>query len=315
MNTTVRKLPAARTYSSAISPDPLPHGYIDVLDYRMAVVDLPATDTARRGRTLLFQHGNPTSSYLWRNIMPHLTHHGRCVAVDLIGMGHSDKLADSGPERYSFAEHARFLDAALEALAVGDDLIWVIHDWGSALGFHWARRHSERVSGIAYMEALVAPVPSWDDWNEASRRVFQGFRSENGEAMVLEKNIFVERVLPGSILRDLSEAEMAAYLAPFAIPCEDRRPTLSWPRQIPIAGEPAEVVSMVADYADWLSRSEIPKLFINAEPGAILTGEMRALCRRFPNQREVTVAGSHFIQEDSPADITAAIDDWITNET
>ena len=263
----------------------------------------------------MFQHGNPTSSYLWRNIMPHLTHHGRCVAVDLIGMGHSDKLADSGPERYSFAEHARFLDAALEALAVGDDIVWVIHDWGSALGFHWARRHAERVSGIAYMEALVAPVPSWDDWNETSRRVFQGFRSENGEAMVLEKNIFVERVLPGSILRDLSEAEMAAYLAPFAKPGEDRRPTLSWPRQIPIAGEPAEVVSIAADYAEWLSQSDVPKLFINAEPGAILTGDMRALCRRFPNQSEVTVAGSHFIQEDSPAEITAAIDAWIANET
>ena len=303
------------TNPSAISPDPLPHGYIDVLDHRMAVVDLPASAAARPGRTLVFQHGNPTSSYLWRNIMPHLTHHGRCVAVDLIGMGHSDKLADSGPERYSFAEHARFLDAALEALAVGDDIVWVIHDWGSALGFHWARRHAERVSGIAYMEALVAPVPSWDDWNEASRRVFQGFRSENGEAMVLEKNIFVERVLPGSILRDLSEAEMAAYLAPFAKPGKTADRRCPGPGRSRLPENRRRSCQVAADYADWLSKSDVPKLFINAEPGAILTGDMRALCRRFPNQSEVTVAGSHFIQEDSPAEITAAIDTWIANET
>ncbi|MAH87079.1 MAG: haloalkane dehalogenase [Kiloniella sp.] len=300
---------------SAISSAPLPHRHIEVLDHQMAVVDLPAAPSAApSGRTLLFQHGNPTSSYLWRNIMPHLTHHGRCVAVDLIGMGQSDKLSNSGPGRYTFAEHARFLDAALEELDIGDDVIWVIHDWGSALGFYWSHRHAERVRGIAYMEAMIAPVPSWEDWNEASRRVFQGFRSENGEAMVLDKNIFVERVLPGSILRSLSDAEMDAYRTPFANPGEDRRPTLSWPRQIPIAGEPADVVARVADYAEWLAHSAVPKLFINAEPGAILTGQMRDACRRFPNQTEVTVAGSHFIQEDSPAEITAAIDAWIKAE-
>ena len=261
------------------------------------------------GDPIVFQHGNPTSSYLWRNIMPHLSDQGRCIAIDLIGMGDSDKLENSGPDRYTLKEHRTYWDAALEALGVEDNVTFVIHDWGSALGFDWANRHRESVMGIAYMEAIVMPV-TWDQWPEAARGVFQGFRSSAGEEMALNKNVFVEKVLPGSILRELSEEEMGAYRKPFLNEGEDRRPTLTWPRQIPIEGEPADVVELVASYANWLSQSSIPKLFINAEPGAILIGEQREFCRSWPNQEEVTVKGNHFLQEDSPDEIGIAIAAW-----
>ncbi|MDP6415138.1 MAG: haloalkane dehalogenase [Gammaproteobacteria bacterium] len=261
------------------------------------------------GDPIVFQHGNPTSSYLWRNIMPQLADQGRCIALDLIGMGDSDKLEESGPDRYTLLEHRNYFDAALEALGVEQNVTFVIHDWGSALGFDWANRHRESVMGIAYMEGIVRPV-SWNDWPEAARGIFQGFRSPAGEEMVLQKNTFVERVLPGSILRDLSDEEMEVYRRPFQNAGEDRRPTLTWPRQIPIEGEPAEVVELVQGYADWLSQSDVPKLFINAEPGAILIGPQREFCRSWPNQQEVTVAGNHFLQEDSPEEIGKAIAEW-----
>ncbi len=280
--------------------------YVEVLGKRMAYVEMG------EGDPIVFLHGNPTSSYLWRNIMPHVREHGRCVALDLIGMGDSDKLDDSGPDRYSFVEHRRYFDAALDALGIWENVRLVVHDWGSALGFDWANRHRDRVKGICYMEGIVCPIASWDDWPEAARAVFQGFRSPAGEAMVLEKNVFVERVLPGSIIRKLDDKEMAAYRRPFVEPGEARRPTLSWPRQLPIAGEPAEVVAIVEAYGDWLKSSDLPKLFINAEPGAILTGPQREFCRTWPNQTEITVGGVHFIQEDSPDDIGLAIADWLS---
>ena len=261
------------------------------------------------GDPIVFQHGNPTSSYLWRNIMPQLADQGRCIALDLIGMGDSDKLEESGPDRYTLLEHRNYFDAALEALGVEQNVTFVIHDWGSALGFDWANRHRESVMGIAYMEGIVRPV-SWNDWPEAARGIFQGFRSPAGEEMVLQKNTFVERVLPGSILRDLSDEEMEVYRRPFKNAGEDRRPTLTWPRQIPIEGEPAEVVELVQSYADWLSQSDVPKLFINADPGAILIGPQREFCRTWPNQQEVTVAGNHFLQEDSPDEIARTIAEW-----
>lgn len=263
------------------------------------------------GDPIIFQHGNPTSSYLWRNIMPHLQHQGRCIALDLIGMGGSEKLPESGPNRYTLAEHIEYFDAAMEQLGVASNVTLVIHDWGSAIGFDWANRHRSAVKGIAYMEGIVCPLPSWDDWPEAARGVFQGLRSPAGDGMILEKNVFIERILPGSILRKLTEAEMSVYRRPFINPGEDRRPTLTWPRQIPIAGEPASVVALVKDYANWLSKSPVPKLFVNAEPGAILIGEQREFCRRWPNQKEVTVLGNHFLQEDSPDDIGEAISKWL----
>ena len=262
-------------------------------------------------RTIVFLHGNPTSSYLWRNIIPHVAHLGRCVAPDLIGQGDSDKLDNSGPDSYRFVEHRAWLDALLDHLHLGDEVVFVIHDWGSALGFDWARRHPDRVAGIAYMEAIVAPIASWDAWPDGARQIFQGFRSPAGEEMVLENNLFVDAVLPNAILRDLTTEEHAEYRRPFVDAGESRRPTLTWPREIPIAGEPADVVEIVQDYADWLAVSDIPKLFVNADPGAILVGAQRDICRAWPNQTEVTVAGSHFIQEDSPDQIGEAITNWL----
>ncbi len=280
-----------------------PKKTVRVLDRTIAYVDMG------EGDPIVFLHGNPTSSYLWRNIMPHLATSGRCVAPDLIGMGESDKLPDSGPERYRFVEHRRYLDAFLETMGFSRSVTLVIHDWGSALGFDWARRNPDAVRGIAYMEAIVRPL-MWDEWNPDARAVFEGFRSPAGEEMILEKNIFVERVLPGSVLRKMSDAEMAVYRKPFAGPGEGRRPTLTWPREIPIDGKPREVVEIVQEYANWMAENDLPKLFVNADPGAILIGAQRAFCRGWKNQQEVTVSGVHFIQEDSPDQIGSAIAEW-----
>ena len=287
-----------------ISTAELPKKYATVLGKRMAYAEMG------EGDPIVFLHGNPTSSYLWRNIMPHVANLGRCLAPDLIGMGDSDKLDNVGPGSYRFVEHRRYLDALLDQLGVRENVTVVIHDWGSALGFDWANRHRDAMKGICYMEGIVRPV-TWEEWPEAATAVFQGFRSENGEAMVLEKNVFVERVLPGSIIRPLADEEMAVYRRPFAEAGEGRRPTLTWPRQIPISGEPADVVAIAQDYSEWLAVSQVPKLFVSAEPGAILTGPQREFCRAWPNQTEVTVKGSHFIQEDSPHEIGEALRSWL----
>ncbi len=283
--------------------DELPKSHVTILGKDMAYTEMGSGDP------IVFLHGNPTSSYLWRNILPRLVPHGRCIAPDLIGMGDSQKLDDPGPDSYRFVEHRKYLDALLAELGLETNVTLVIHDWGSALGFDWARRHADAIKGIAYMEGIVRPM-SWDDWPEVIKPLFQGFRSEAGEGMVLEKNVFVEKVLPGSVIRGLTETEMAVYRRPFAQPGEDRRPTLTWPRQIPLSGEPEDVVKIVTDYAEWMSENDLPKLFINAEPGAILVGPQREFCRSWTNQTEVTVAGTHFIQEDSPEEIAQAIVSW-----
>lgn len=272
-------------------------------DLNMAYVD------AGEGDVIVFLHGNPTSSHLWRNIIPHLSDGYRCIAPDLIGMGDSDKIPNSDRDSYSFVEHRGYLDALLESLEIGDRVTLVIHDWGSGLGFDWANRHRDQVAGIAYMEALVAPI-KWSDWPESSRDLFKAMRTDAGERIVIEKNVFVERLLPNSIIRDLTDEEMAVYLAPYVDGGEARRPTLTWPRQIPIEGEPADVHQIVKAYSNWLSTSDVPKLFINADPGFLLGERARDYCRTWPNQTEVTVAGLHFIQEDSPDEIGQAIRTW-----
>ena len=284
-----------------------PKQRVDVKGSSMAYVEVGSGDP------IVFLHGNPTSSYLWRNVIPHTEGLGRCIAPDLIGMGDSDKLENSGPDSYRFVEHREYLDGLLDAIGIDSNaknVTFVIHDWGSALGFDWANRHRDQVRGIAYMEAIVRPV-SWEEWPEAARTLFENFRSAAGESMVLDKNIFVDNVLPASILRGLTDAEKEVYGRPYTEAGESRRPTLTWPRQIPLAGEPADVVEIVQSYADWLSGSDLPKLFINAEPGTILTGPQREFCRSWPNQSEVTVPGSHFIQEDSPDEIGQAIAEWL----
>ena len=265
-----------------------------------------------QGRPIIFQHGNPTSSYLWRNILPKLKDLGRCIAIDLVGMGDSDKIPQSGPHNYTFVEHRQYWEKTLDALGVSRDIIFVIHDWGSALGFDYIARHQERVSAVCHMEGIVMPL-TWKQWPDSATEIFRAFRSSAGEEVVLEKNVFVERVLPASILRKLEKEEMEAYIEPFKEPGEGRRPTLSWPRQIPLDGEPEEVVSIVQNYSEVLSKSSIPKLLIRAEPGMIMNGEPLSHARTWPNHSEVTVKGLHFIQEDSPSEIASAIRSWATS--
>jgi haloalkane dehalogenase len=269
---------------------------IALLETEISYVDTGAGDP------VVFLHGNPTSSYLWRNVIPHVEGLGRCLAPDLVGMGDSGAAPDGS---YRFVDHARYLDAWFEALGL-TNVTLVVHDWGSALGFYWAYRHPERVRGIAYMEAVVRPL-TWEEWRDESRQIFQDLRSEAGEEMVLEKNLFIEGILPSAVLRDLTEEEMNVYRRPYLEPGESRRPTLTWPRELPINGEPEDVVSIVDDYSKWLAQSDVPKLFVNAEPGAILTGSQREFCRTWPNQEEVTVRGVHFVQEDSPHEIGEAV--------
>lgn len=282
--------------------DPFEREQIDLLDSTIAYIN------QGEGDPIVFLHGNPTSSYLWRNVIPEVVGVGRCLAPDLIGMGQSGKTPNGS---YSFSDHVRYLDAWFDALEL-DNVVLILHDWGSGLGFHWANRHRDRVKGICYMESFVRPI-TWEEWPESARKIFRLMRSRAGEKFILEKNGFVEQILPNSILRTLSKEEMDAYRKPFSTPGEERRPTLTWPREVPLSGEPNEIHRLVKDYASWLSESEVPKLFINTEPGMILTGNQREFCRTWPNQTEVTVKGLHFVQEDSPREIGEAVARFVSS--
>ena len=280
---------------------------IDVIGKKIAYVDLG------EGDPIILIHGNPTSSYLWRNVIPELEGLGRIIAPDLIGQGDSEKIPPTeGPERYSFKVAYDYLCGFFEALGINKNITFVIHDWGSGLGFHWAKNHPEAMKSISYMEAIVRPV-SWDEWPENARGIFKGFRSEKGEDLILNRNMFVEGVLPSAVLRKLTDEEMGNYRAPFINP-DDRQPTLNWPRQIPISGEPNHMVEIVTEYSKWMMNNKIPKLFVNADPGSILTGKQREYCRKWPNQTEVTVSGVHFLQEDSPIEIGQAIAKWLKHQ-
>ena len=289
--------------NTGLAKDPYKRKQIAVLDSNVSYLDVG------HGDPIVFLHGNPTSSYLWRNVIPYLASMGRCLAPDLIGMGQSGRVFGN---EYRFLDHVRYLDAWLEAMELNARVTLVVHDWGSALGFYWAQRNPERIRALAYMEAIVQPL-TWAMWPEASRSIFQAMRSPAGESIILEKNVFVERILPASIMRDLSAEEMAVYRRPYLEPGESRRPTLTWPREIPIDGQPADVHDIVSGYADWLPSSPIPKLFINADPGAILVGAQREFCQGWANQQEVAVKGIHFIQEDSPAEIGQAIASFLAD--
>lgn len=288
-----------------MSDRPLPKKTLEVLGRKMAFFE------EGNGQPIVFLHGNPTSSYLWRDTIAELRGHGRLIAPDMVGMGDSEKLPNPGPDTYSYETHRRYIWGLMDALIRPDEkIVLVVHDWGSALGFEWASAHPDRVRGIAYMEAIVHPIPDWTKWNPAYAPMFQGFRSDAGEKMILDDNMFVEQVLFGSNLRSLSDAEKAEYRRPF-FGREDRWPTLSWPRQLPIAGEPRRIVELVRKYGKWMSENEIPKLFINAEPGALLIGRVREVCRTWKSQTEVTVKGRHFVQEDSGPEIGRHIKAWL----
>ena len=279
--------------------DSHPRRRIAVLDTEMSYVD------TGQGNPIVFLHGNPTSSYLWRNIIPYLSGHGRCLAPDLIGMGQSGK---SPSNAYRFVDHARYLDAWFETLNVTSDVTLVVHDWGAALGFHRAARHPEQTTAIAHMEAVAMPL-RWEDFGEAAG-MFRGLRSEQGEQLILDQNFFVETILPRSILRSLSDQEMAAYRAPF-LAREARLPTLMWPRQIPIDGQPGDVTALVERYGKAMAHSPLPKLLIVGDPGAIIKGRTLEYCRSWPNQTEVTVKGLHFLQEDAPDEIGTALQEFV----
>ena len=290
-----------------ISPaDRHPRARVSVRDSEMSYVDTGLSE----GISVVFLHGNPTSSYLWRNVLTEVEDVAHCLAPDLIGMGESGKNPSGS---YRFADHASYLDAWFDTVLPAGDIVLVVHDWGSALGFHWARRHPQRVQGIAYMEAIVRPM-AWEEFPAGARRAFHGLRSPAGEAMILEKNFFVERILPASVQRSLSKEEMEVYRRPYLETGESRRPTLTWPREIPLDGQPGDVVEIVDNYASWLAANEdLPKLFINAEPGSILCGAQREFCRAWPNQTEITVPGIHFVQEDSPVEIGQAVRSFVAS--
>jgi len=275
-----------------------------VNDHTMAYLEVG------EGDPIVLLHGNPTSSYLWRNVIPHLQQLGRCIAPDLIGFGDSDKLTDSGPGSYRFVQNRTYLDSLLDQLELGDSVTLIVHDWGSGLGFDWARRHPDRVVAIAYLEANVAPR-SWSQLSSTGREIFKALRTPAGEQMALEDNFFIEKGLPGGVIRQLTEAEMTEYRRPFLEPGEARRPTLTWPREIPFDGEPSDVYSIVADYSEWLGSSPIPKLLINVSEGDTLTGELLEIARQWPNQTEINVNGRHFAQEDSPDEIGRGIATWL----
>jgi haloalkane dehalogenase len=280
--------------------------FIKINNKKMAYVEMGVGDP------IIFQHGNPTSSYLWRNIMPHLKDVGRCIAVDLIGMGDSEKLENSNANSYLYEEQRDYLFGVWSKLGIKDNVTMILHDWGSVLGFDWVYQNPDSIKGIAYMEAIVKPI-TWSDWPEGARGIFKGFRSESGESLILEKNMFIEAILPNSIIRKLNTDEMEMYRKPYSKQGEDRRPMLSWPREIPIEGSPENVVKIVSKYSEWLKKSPLKKLFINADPGSILVGKQREFCRTWDNQEEVTVKGRHFLQEDSPNEIGVAIKNWMSS--
>jgi haloalkane dehalogenase len=274
---------------------------VRVRDTNMAYVDVG------EGDPIVFLHGNPTPSYLWRNIIPRVLPFGRCLAPDYVGMGNSGAAPDGA---YRFVDHQRYLDTWFDKLGITRDVILVLHDWGSALGFSWAHRHPERIKALVYMEGIVRPFLSWDEWPEATREFFKAQRTPQGEDLILEKNLFVEFLLP---LRGIASDTIEVYRRHYRNPGPTRAPMLEWSRELPIEGHPRDVVHIVDAYAKWLSTSPIPKLFINGDPAGFLVGAQREFCRAWPNQQEVTVKGAHFLPEDSPAEVGEAIARFVAN--
>lgn len=284
-----------------------PKKKIAVLGRNMAYVD-----TGAEGDTIVFFHGNITQSYMWRNVIPHVEGLARCIAVDNIGQGDSDKLDRSGPGSYRLAEHQRYIDGFMKAMDLGGNVTLMMHDWGVQLGLTWGNRNRERIKGIAYMQGLMGNL-SWDFWTPEVSAMMHRFRSEKGEELVLQQNYFVEKVLPAMVIREVPQAVWAEYRRPYLNPGEDRRPTLSWPREIPIEGEPADVLAVIEENNAWLAESPIPKLYIHCQPATVVKGHVLEMVRTFPNQTEVTVRGLHYVQEDSPHQIGAALAAWYAN--
>ncbi len=271
---------------------------------RMAYVD-----TGGDGDSIVFLHGNITQSYMWRNIIPHVEPLARCIAVDNIGQGDSAKLDDSGPGSYRLREHQRYIDGFLEQVDPGDRVTLMMHDWGVQLGLGWGNRNRHRLKGIAHMQGLMGNL-NWDFWNQEVSAVMKRLRTDDGEDLVLNQNLFVEKVLPAMVIRDLPAEVWDEYRRPYRNPGEDRRPSLTWPREIPVEGEPADVLSVIENNNRWLAGSPIPKLYIHVRPETVIKGHVLEHVRSFPHQTEVSVQGLHYVQEDSPHEIGAALADW-----
>lgn len=258
------------------------------------------------GDPILFLHGNPTSSYLWRNIIPYLTPHGRCIAPDLIGMGKSDK-----PKlAYRFFDHYKYVEGFVEALKLRN-ITLVIHDWGSALGFHYAMQHENNIKGMAFMEALITPL-KWSGFNKDFKMGFKLMRTPAvGWFMISVLNVFNKRILPAATVRKLSAEELAMYQQPFRT-IGSRRPVRQWPREIPIDGKPAEVHEVIEQYHQKLQQSDLPKLLFYATPGGLINEEAVAYCKaHFKNLETVHIGpGIHYLQEDNPHKIGAELARW-----
>ncbi|KAI8271140.1 hypothetical protein K4K58_000015 [Colletotrichum sp. SAR11_239] len=279
---------------------------VHVLDTNMAYVDTGSSP----GTATVFIHGNPTSSYLWRNIIPHVSGKSRCIAPDLVGFGDSDKVP--GLE-YRVADHQAYLDAFMDAVLPTEKVILVLHDWGSALGLDWARRNENRVGGLALME-FMHPSSSWDTAPRAMAEHFRPFREPQvGRELIIDQNVFIERILPGSIVRQLSEEEMEEYRRPFLDPAS-REPVWRFPNEIPIGGQPADVAEMADKYMAWLLKTELPKLFFWVTPGGTIGEEKAAeLMEKLRNTRSVYLGpGVHFVQEDHPHAIGREISQWLS---
>ncbi|MGY8957863.1 MAG: haloalkane dehalogenase, partial [Alphaproteobacteria bacterium] len=238
--------------------------YLEVNGRRLAYVD------EGEGDPIVFVHGNATSSYMWRNIMPHLEGLGRLIALDNIGQGDSDKLPDSGPGSYMIPEHLIYFDGALEALGVRENVTLVMHDWGGSLGLSWANRHPDALKGLAHCEIVVANHASYDSYRDGHGERVRRAQGPEGEALVLEGNFFVENVFTGGVIREVDAETMAEIRRPYEESGEARRPTLSWVRQIPIGGKPADVAELSERLSSWMTTIDTPKLFIEGDPGQII---------------------------------------------
>jgi haloalkane dehalogenase len=297
--------PASQADSKPISADfPFKSNFVEVHGSKIHYVD------EGQGDPVLFLHGNPTSSYLWRNIIPYVTSQARAIAPDLIGMGKSDK-----PDLdYRLVDHFKYVEGFIEKLGL-KNITFVIHDWGSALGFHYASRNQGNVKGLAFMEGILLPAPAWDTFPADFRQIFQAFRApEVGWDLIVNQNVFVEQILPGGIARQLTEEEHNRYREPYTEPAS-RKPLWRWPNEIPIAGEPPDVVQIVGAYNAWLQQTELPKLLFYADPGALMPPPVVDWAKQSLSNLETVDLGRgiHFLQEDNPHRIGEELSRWYSS--
>lgn len=300
--TYISSLPTTDPSKTLSTENPDLRKLVTVGDAEMAYVDIG------EGDPIVFLHGNPTSSFLWRNVIPHVEGLGRIIAPDFVAHGWS---STSPRNAYHFKDNIAYFDTFFEALDLTENVILVVHDWGAAVGFNRAARFPEQIQGIAYMEAMVWPR-KWTDIPPERVDAFKWFRTAEGEKAALEKNVFVEQMLfERGIVRDLSDVEKEVYRRPTTRAGGTNLPSIIMPNDIPFDGEPADNHKIIEFYAEWLAKSDVPKLFVNADQGHGLVGAAREHARTFKNQTEVTLHGRHYLQEDVPDGIGAALSEFV----